>query len=55
MYNTVHVKGLSNLNSKTNENIKIASAAKTNNLNVLKSRLNGQQLAAVQEVIKRFK
>ena len=55
MYNTVHVKGLSNINIKTNENVKIATAAKLNSLNDLKLRLNEQQLAAVQEVIKRFK
>ena len=55
MYNTVHVKGLSNINSKTNENVKIAIATKQNNLNELKQRLNEQQLAAVQEVMKRFK
>lgn len=55
MYNTVHVKGLSNINIKTNENVKIATAAKQNNLNGLKQRLNEQQLAAVQEVMKRFK
>lgn len=55
MYNTVHVKSLSSLNTKTNENVKIATAAMQNNLNGLKQRLNEQQIQAVQEVMKRFK
>lgn len=55
MYNTIHVKGLSSLNTKTNENVKIATAAKLNSLNDLKLRLNEQQIQAVQEVMKRFK
>lgn len=53
--NVINVRSLSSLNTKTNENVKIATAAKQNNLNGLKQRLNEQQLTAVQEVMKRFK
>lgn len=52
--NVINVRSLSSLNTKTNENVKIAIAAKQNNLNGLKQRLNEQQLAAVQEVMKRL-
>lgn len=53
--NVINVRSLSSLNTKTNENVKIATAAKQNNLNGLKQRLNEQQIQAVQEVMKRFK
>ena len=53
MNNTIHIKSLGTNNAKVKEMVKIASIAKSKNLNHLTG-LNDQQIKAVQEVLKRF-
>lgn len=56
MNNTIHIKSLGSNDTKIKEMVKIASVAKSKNLNHLNhlTGLNEQQIKAVQEVLKRF-
>lgn len=53
MNNIIHVKSLGSNDTKIKEMVKIATVAKTKNLNHLTG-LNEQQIKAVREVLKRF-
>ena len=53
MNNIIHVKSLGSDNTKIKEMVKIATNAKSKNLNHLTG-LNEQQIKAVREVLKRF-
>lgn len=53
MNNIIHIKSLGSNDTKIKEMVKIASIAKSKNLNHLTG-LNEQQVKAVQEVLKRF-
>lgn len=53
MNNVIHIKSLGSSDTKIKEMVKIASIAKSKNLNHLTG-LNEQQVKAVQEVLKRF-
>ena len=55
MNNTIHIKGLGSNDTKIKEMVNIVKNVKNNNLNHLGSKLNKQQIKAVQEVLKRFK
>lgn len=53
MNNVIHIKSLGSNDTKIKEMVKIATVAKSKNLNHLTG-LNEQQVKAVQEVLKRF-
>ena len=53
MNNVIHIKSLGSDNTKIKEMVKIATNAKSKNINHLTG-LNEQQVKAVQEVLKRF-
>lgn len=53
MNNVIHIKSLGSNDTKIKEMVKIATVAKSKNLNHLTG-LNDQQIKAVQEVLKRF-